>query len=423
MAAGEGAETIVIGAGIVGLMAARALLKDGRRVTVLERGEPGHGASFGNAGVLAFPEVLPLASMDSLKQAPKWLFDPLGPLSVRPAYALKIAPWLFRFFRSAARPSYDAALAAQSRLMRLAETEMDTALTETGLSGFVKRVGALDLFESEAAFRAARHEWTLRGQAGFEGRPLTGAELAEAQPGLNPRFTHGMLFEKGRQVQNPYEFTAALAQWLTGQGVSIRKGEVTRIETQDGKRGATVILDGGERIAASALVIAAGAWSKPLAAGLGDTLPLDTERGYNTTLPRPHFVLKRQLYFGGHGFVASPLADGAVRIGGAVEFAGLDLPPNFARSEAMVKRAKIFLPGLSDEGGTQWMGFRPSMPDSLPVIGSSRASRDIVYAFGHGHLGLTQSAGTGRLVADLLTGREPAIDVSPFQPGRFSKSS
>ena len=423
MAAGEGAETIVIGAGIVGLMAARALLKDGRRVTVLDRGEPGHGASFGNAGVLAFPEVLPLASMDSLKQAPKWLFDPLGPLSVRPAYALKIAPWLFHFFRSAEKPSYDEALAAQSPLMRLAEAEMDAALAETGLSGFVKRVGALDLFESEAAFRAAQHEWTLRGQAGFEGRPLTGAELAEAQPGLNPRFTHGMLFEKGRQVQNPYELTAALAQWLAGEGVSVRKGEVARIETQDSKRGATLILESGERLVASSLVIAAGAWSKPLAKGLGDRLPLDTERGYNTTLPRPNFDLKRQLYFGGHGFVASPLADGAVRIGGAVEFAGLDLAPNFARSKAMLKKAKAFLPGLSDEGGTEWMGFRPSMPDSLPVIGRSRASRDIVYAFGHGHLGLTQSAGTGRLVADLLTGREPAIDVSPFRPGRFSKSS
>jgi D-amino-acid dehydrogenase len=166
------------------------------------------------------------------------------------------------------------------------------------------------------------------------------------------------------------------------------------------------------------VVVAAGAWSRRLTDPLGDHVPLETERGYNTTLPLGSFDLRRQIIFGGHGFVVTPLTTG-LRVGGAVELGGLDLPPNFARSEAMLRKAMRFLPGLSPEGGQQWMGFRPSLPDSLPVIGPSRASARIIYAFGHGHLGLTQSAGTGRLVADLVSGPAPAIDLAPFRPGRF----
>ncbi len=174
----------------------------------------------------------------------------------------------------------------------------------------------------------------------------------------------------------------------------------------------------GRRLEAKQALVAAGAWSKSLTKPLGDAIPLDTERGYNTTLPPGSFDVKRQLTFGGHGFVVTPLTSG-IRVGGAVELGGLNLPPNFARADAMLTKAKAFLPGLSVTGGKQWMGFRPSLPDSLPAIGFSRASRNIVYAFGHGHLGLTQSAATGKLVAELLAGAPPSLDLSPFSPQRF----
>ena len=151
---------------------------------------------------------------------------------------------------------------------------------------------------------------------------------------------------------------------------------------------------------------------------MGERIPLETERGYNTTLPGDAFDLRTQITFGGHGFVITRLASG-IRVGGAVELGGLDLPPNFRRSEAMLKKAQNFLPGLRATGGVQWMGFRPSLPDSLPAIGKARASSRVIYAFGHGHLGLTQSAGTARLVADLVTGTAPAIDMTPFSPQRF----
>jgi D-amino-acid dehydrogenase len=183
-------------------------------------------------------------------------------------------------------------------------------------------------------------------------------------------------------------------------------------------RGGLLRLADGEDVLCRVLVIAAGAWSHGLAAPLGDKIPLETERGYNTTLPVDAFDVKRQLIFSSHGFVVTPLETG-LRIGGAVELGGLDRPPDYRRSKAMLEKTRQFLPGLKTEGGREWMGYRPSLPDSLPVIGRSRNSASIVYAFGHGHLGLTQAAATGRLVRDLVTGQSPAIDLSPFSPQRF----
>ena len=167
------------------------------------------------------------------------------------------------------------------------------------------------------------------------------------------------------------------------------------------------------------IVLAAGAWSKTLAQSIGDSLPLDTERGYNTTLPAGAFDLKTHITFSNHGFVVTKIGEG-VRIGGAVELGGLNLKPNYKRADVLLNKAASFLPGLKIEGGKQWMGFRPSMPDSLPVISYSSQSKRVIYAFGHGHLGLTQSAGTAELVAILANGETTEFDMTPFSATRFS---
>ncbi|MCY1244099.1 D-amino acid dehydrogenase 1 [compost metagenome] len=164
-------------------------------------------------------------------------------------------------------------------------------------------------------------------------------------------------------------------------------------------------------------MLSAGAFSHQIARTLGERIPLETERGYNTTLPQDAFDLRTQVTFGGHGFVVTRLSTG-IRVGGAVELGGLKLPPNFRRSEAMLKKAQKFLPGFKSEGGVQWMGFRPSLPDSLPAIGRARATGRVIYAFGHGHLGLTLAATTGRHVADLLAGAAGA-ELEPFSIRRF----
>jgi D-amino-acid dehydrogenase len=240
--------------------------------------------------------------------------------------------------------------------------------------------------------------------------------MADLQPGLSPRFVRGTFTPGWYSISDPKLFTLALADRFTGQGGRILRADVTGL-VPDGD-GVTVACADGQSLRADQIVVAAGAFSHHLARSLGEHIPLETERGYTTTLPADSFDLRMQVTFGGHGFVATRLSTG-IRVGGAVELGGLKLPPNYRRSRAMLKKAQAFLPGLRATGGTQWMGFRPSLPDSLPAIGRAKATPRVTYAFGHGHLGLTQSAGTARLVADLLTGRTPAIDLSPFSPQRF----
>ncbi|NDW07193.1 NAD(P)/FAD-dependent oxidoreductase [Jiella pacifica] len=410
------AETVVIGGGIVGICSAHVLAERGSSVILVERGEIARGASFGNAGAFAFSDILPLASPGIMRRAPRWLADPLGPLSVRPAYLPKIAPWLWRFWRASSAEACRHSTRAQAGLMRLARSETHRLIEAAGLQSLLRSDGNLELYESSRELDATRASWAAREREGIEFRHLAGEAIAEYQPGLSPRFTHATFVPGWQSISDPYDYANALWQSAAAAGAMHRLGEVSGIETDED--GVTVALADGSRIRAHHAVVAAGAWSKPLAAMLGDRIPLDTERGYNTTLPADAFDVKRQLTFGGHGFVVSRLSSG-IRVGGAVEFAGLDLPANFRRSEAMLRKAKSFLPGLRTEGGRQWMGFRPSLPDSLPVIGRSTASPRVVHAFGHGHLGLTQSAATARLVADLVTDRPPAIDLSPFRPSRF----
>lgn len=413
----EKCEVLVIGTGIIGVMSALYLQNAGKTVTFLERGEVARGASAGNAGILAFPEIIPIPAPGIMKKAPKWLIDPLGPLSVPPAYALKIAPWLWRFWQASSPRKFQHGLDVQKNMMRLAASEMQQVAAMPELAHYITNTGTLDLYDTRESFDAARRDWDEKESAGLTFSRVCRDEIERLQPGLAPHFQHAMFTPGGLQVGDPYEFTRAIADLVIARGASLRKGEAVRVETVG--ESTIVSLKTGEKITADKVVIACGAWSKTLAVSLGNATPLETERGYNTTLPLSSFDLTRQLYFNDHAFVVTPLSSG-IRVGGAVELGGLGLPPNFRRSEVMLKKAAQFLPGLKTEGGTQWMGFRPSMPDCLPVIGPSRASQSVIYAFGHGHLGLTQSAATARLVTELVHGAETAISVDPFRASRFS---
>ena len=408
-------EVIVIGAGVVGLSAALALQARGLSVAVLDRTGPAAGASAGNAGAFAFTDILPLASPGILRKAPMWLLDPLGPLSVPPAYALRIAPWMFRFWRACAPARVAASTAAQTALMDLSKAELEPFLHATGTAGMLRKDGNLQVYESEAEFRASLPGWQAREGHGIAFQHLDAAGMAALQPGLSPQFPRGTFTPGWYSIADPQLYTLALADRFRAQGGQIALAEVLALKPAGD--GVDLTLSGGT-MRAGHVVLAAGAHSHLIARSVGDRIPLETERGYNTTLPADAFDLRLQITFGGHGFVISRLSTG-IRVGGAVELGGLHLPPNFARSEAMLKKAQSFLPGLRATGGTPWMGFRPSLPDSLPAIGPARASPRVIHAFGHGHLGLTQSAGTARLVADLVTGQGPAIDLSPFSPQRF----
>ncbi|MDP9836427.1 D-amino-acid dehydrogenase [Neorhizobium huautlense] len=409
-------DVVVIGAGVVGLSIAIAAKMRGLDVTVIDREGPAAGASAGNAGAFAFTDILPLASPGILKKAPKWLLDPLGPLSIPPAYALQIAPWMLKFWR-ACQPSRVAySTSAQTSLMDLSKAELEGFLSATGTLSMLRKDGNLQVYESDAEFQASLPGWEARQKHGIEFRHMDAAEMATLQPGLAPRFIRGTFTPGWYSIADPKLYTLALAEHFHALGGSIEIIEVKALQpVTDGVEISTA--DGRKRSAAK-VVLSAGAFSHRIAKTLGETIPLETERGYNTTLPADAFDLRMQVTFGGHGFVVTRLTSG-IRVGGAVELGGLDLPPNFKRSEAMLKKAQTFLPGLKAAGGTQWMGFRPSLPDSLPAIGRAKVTPNVVYAFGHGHLGLTQSAGTARIVADMLTGQAAAIDIAAFSPQRF----
>jgi D-amino-acid dehydrogenase len=409
-------DVVVIGGGVIGITAALALQRRGLSVHVIDRGTPSPCTSAGLAGAFAFADLEPLATPGILRKAPGWLIDPLGPLALRPAYALRIAPWLLRFWRASWRDRYAAAVRAQSALMTLSAAALERLIHDTDAAHLLRREGQLQLYDSAASFAASQAGWNLRAQMGLRFDLLDSPEaLARIQPGLNPRFAHGGYTPDWINVTDPADWLAHLAALFRARGGRITTGAVTSIAaTGTGPR-----LQGAlEQARPGHVVIAAGAWSHRLTRTLGQRLPLETERGYNTTLPQPGFDLHTHLTFADHGFVVTHSGAG-IRVGGAVELAGLDLPPDYRRARALLDKAMRFLPGLSDQGGVPWMGFRPSMPDSLPVIGRAARSDRVVYAFGHGHLGLTQSPATAEIVADLLTGQTPALDIRPYAPERF----
>lgn len=409
-------QLVVIGAGVVGLSAALEAQARGLSVVVIDREGPAAGASAGNAGAFAFTDILPLASPGIMRKAPKWLLDPLGPLSIPPAYALQIAPWMYRFWRACSPRLVGDAVRSQTALMDLCKSALEPFLAATGTSGMLQKKGNLQVYESAAELAASQHGWALRAAHGIEFHHLDAREMADIQPGLSKQFTHGTFTPGWYSIADPKLYTLALADRFKAKGGDLRIGDI--IGLQPVETGVDLRLADGTSLRADKVVVAAGAHSHLLARSLGEKIPLETERGYNTTLPSDAFDLRLQVTFGGHGFVVTRLSTG-IRVGGAVELGGLKLPPNYKRATAMLTKARSFLPGLKPEGGVQWMGFRPSLPDSLPAIGHARATDRVIYAFGHGHLGLTQSAGTARLVADLLTAKRPEIDLTPFSPQRF----
>ncbi|OYR21166.1 NAD(P)/FAD-dependent oxidoreductase [Brucella thiophenivorans] len=409
-------DIVIIGGGIVGVATAALLAENGRDVLVIDRSGICEETSSGNAAALAFSDILPMASKGVMRKVPGWLMDPLGPFTIRASYFPKMIPWLYRFWRASSASALEKTTVAQGNMMRVAESEMLALIDRAGLRDRLQEDGNLELYESEAELKASQPGWDAKAKAGIAYEHVRGERLKALQPGLDPRFVAGTFVPGWKNVSDPKLFGQAIWAYAQSKGARFLKASVVSAQSKNG--GATVCLEGRAHIEAAHLVLMSGAWSKDLAKGFGDVVPLDTERGYNTTLPVGSFDVKRQLTFPGHGFVVTPMATG-LRVGGAVEFGGLELAPNYARSSAMLKKASTFLPGLKTQGGKQWMGYRPSLPDSMPVIGRASAGGNIYYGFGHGHLGLTQSAATARIIHDLITGSALPIDIEPFKPQRF----
>jgi len=407
----------VVGAGIVGLCCAYHLNRAGLDVVLIDRDPEGDRTSFGNAGAVAVAEILPLPSPGIARKVPGFLFDPLGPLSIRFRYLPWLVPYL-RHFLAASRPErFRAGTAAMAALLASALDDHEALLQTIAMSSSLNRKGGLFVYRSAQGRAADEPGWQLRREVGLHAEPLDRRQIEEMEPSLGPEAHCGYVTDDWAHYDDPKALCSGLLAHLRQTGVEVIAAEIARIDF-DGGRPAALVPRQDERIAFDNVVIAAGAWSHHLSRELGDPFPLETERGYNTTLPNPGVSVSTMTTFAEDQFVMTPMAMG-LRIGGAVEFAGLDATPNYRRSKALLKLARRYLPGLNTEGGSEWMGHRPSTPDSLPVIGRSPGHANVIYAFGHGHLGLTGSATTGRIVAELAAGREPGLDLAPFRVSRF----
>jgi D-amino-acid dehydrogenase len=409
---------VIVGAGIVGLTTAHALLDQGHEVILIDKGKPSAAASRGNAGWIAHTDILPLASPKVIWQMARWLLDPLGPLTIRPAYLPRLAPWLVRFLLASRPAEVERSIRAIIPLQALALPAWERLLGRLGLEPELNRRGVLYAFDAIEPFEAAMPVHRRQQELGIPLELLDGCAIRALEPALSDRLVRAAYYPTVVHVDDPYELGQKLAAAVRQRGGRIQQARVVGVPLAQGDEKPIIVVEGGMTLAADVAVIAAGVWSKALAATLGDAVPLDTERGYNATMAEPGVSLTRPVLFERHGFIVSPFKAG-LRIGGAVELASMDAKPNWKRVEALLSKARLFVPALKDGGCSYWMGCRPSLPDSLPVISRSRASPRVIYAFGHGHHGLTQAAATADLVASLVAGRTPAIDLEPYSVARF----
>lgn len=371
--------------------------------------------SFGNAGAIAGHSVAPMSMPGIWKKVPRWLVDPAAPLSVRPAYTLRAVPWLIRFMRAARHYEFQAqALAGLYRPVREAYLEL---ADEAGASHLLDQSGLLSVYETEDAFQGDARARALSCRHGHRVEELTAADIRELEPALAPVFRKAAFFPDAMHCSNPAELCRRLAAMiLTKDGEHLRARVAGFEHGPDGI--AALRTDSGDRHAFDQFFVTAGAWSHRLSRTLGEPFPLESERGYHMTLPRPGIDTSRPILFGNHKFMATTMEAG-LRLAGTVEFAGLEAGPDWARAEKLVDHARALFTDIDVADASPWMGHRPATPDSLPVVGRSARHRNVFYGFGHGHLGLTGGAVTGRELAVLGAGREPDVDLSPFRIDRY----
>lgn len=407
-------EIAILGAGVIGLAIAEALISAGHEVVPVDPNIPGMGASYGNAGTIADYAVMPVGSPDVLRNLPSLLFDKTSPLAIRRAALPSLMPWLARFaVQSLPGPTARNAAAIAGLLTGAAPLWL--ALAERiGGQDILQHRGCLYLYETAEAYRAAGKDMDFRRSLGITVELIGPQELAAMEPGLPSVEGGAAFFPKAVFLSDPGRMVGLLAEKVF-EKAKLQQTRAERILRQvDG-----VIVEGpGLRLHARRVIIAAGAHSRALATEAGDKVPLDTERGYHVEWDMDTPRLTRPTCPTSRGFYLCPMT-GRLRVAGTVELGGLTLPPSPHRIARLIEGARAIFPDLP-EPSRDWMGFRPSIPDSVPVIGPSRAGPEVIHAYGHGHIGLTLAPVTAQIVAGLIAGKAPPMDLAPYLPSRFA---
>ena len=410
---------VVIGAGIVGACCATYLQEQGARITLIDRQQPGDdgASSFGNAGSLSPASMVPTPAPGMLAKVPGWLLKEDGPLTIRWPYLPRLLPWLIRFLRAGGDADHQRRAAEALAALHAPTFDFHSRLArDAGVPELVAPVEYLHVYGSEESYADSEREWTMRRRHGVDFEVLGRGELREAEPDLAPHYVKGVRVRGQGRTLDPGRLVRAYVDRVVANGGELLIAEATGFET--GANRVRAVRTGGGTVEGDAFVLSAGAFSRGLTDRLGLGLPLDTERGYHVTCPDPGITVSHTVMEADHKFVANPMAMG-VRFAGMVELAGVDAPPNPRRAEVIERLAKRMYPALRLEGATRWMGRRPSMPDGLPVIGPSPRHENLWLAFGHGHTGMIAGPMTGRIVAGMITGPMPNIDVAPYRADRF----
>ena len=406
----------VIGAGIVGVCCAINLVREGFHVTVIDKEGVAAGASSGNAGAISPGSCIPLSEPGGFKKVPKWLFHQDGPLVVQPTYALQVMPWLVRFLKAGTRKQFQHASTALHRLHSRTHKCYRPILEFANAMHLIRRSGALTAYETSGAFESSKSGWALRAAHGVKYDVLGRNEIQELVPALDGRIQHAVLQHDHGYVVDPYTLVTTLFEAAYRAGTNYLREKAVAIDSRDGE--VCVRFESGESIRSNYVVVAAGASSAELLKSIGLKVPLERQRGYHLHLPDAQIQLPLPVSFSSGKFYATPMQTG-IRLAGTVEFARKTAPPNYARADALARLASRWLPGLKTEGASRWMGNRPCLPDSLPVIGAAPQHPRILFAFGHGHNGMTSASTTSRIIADIAANRPPCIDISPYQIDRF----
>ena len=406
----------IIGAGIVGIATASYLRRDGHAVTVVDSRPPGDYCSFGNAGILSPGSCVPQAMPGVLGKVPGYLSDPLGPLAIRPGHLLKALPWFLRLVAASRRSRVEQIADALRPLLQQTFDAYLPLVQNANIADMIRQTGYVVAYATRAGLQKDALPWKLRRDRGVLIEALDGAGIKQKVPQLGGHYEAGLYLPEQGYVTNPERLTKSLAEQFQKDGGTIVRRKVLDIEVSpDGPR--ALVTDAGA-MAIETLVICAGSHSNEFSAKFGDAVPLEAERGYHVTYSDPNFTLPMPVFLPEQKVFVTPMEMG-LRIAGQSEFAGNDAEPNYARADVLAAHMQKVFPGISSVDATKWMGRRPSMPDSLPVIGPASKVPNVWYAFGHGHVGLCGGAPTGRAIADMVAGRPPRVDVRPFRVTRF----